>query len=72
MLISGIDLQNGKPLVVKLLPTNEAALGKAAAAEIYAVALLGLNSPTVPLAPIEVCGTPLFFCLYLKKFYPAG
>ena len=59
MLISGIDLLTGKPVVVKLLPTNEAALGKAAAAEVRAGALLGLSEPKAPLAPTEVCCTLL-------------
>ena len=55
MILSGVDLANGKPLVVKMLPTSEVHLMKAFVAEVNAVTLLGTSQqPEVPLVPTEV------------------
>ncbi len=49
-----MDLVTGKPVVVKLLFTQEEYQRVALQAEVYAVNVLHLNSPSVPLVPTKV------------------
>ena len=53
-LISGFDEKVGRPIVLKLLHTHEAALTKAANAELNAVVTLQLDNPIVALVPLQV------------------
>ena len=54
-LISGVDAANGgRPIVLKLLLTHEAAMAQATAAELRAAHDLGLAKPAAPLVPLEV------------------
>ena len=53
-LITGVDLDTGRPLVLKILRRHETAYQQASEAEEWAVQQLGLHAPTVPFAQAEV------------------